>query len=343
MAKKITVVLMNLGGPDSLKAVKPFLYKLFSDPRIITLPSPFRQVLAWVISCFRTGKAIKIYERIGGKSPILENTLAQAEAIQRGLEEQDKENTYQVVVAMRYWYPLTEETIQKVMNFNPEKIVLLPLYPQFSTTTTESSLVKWSNIYTGKQETKVICCYPREGGFIHAYQDIILKELEKSPSHVSVRLLFSAHGLPQKIVDAGDPYPIQVAQSIASIMDHPMLRSLDYQTCYQSRVGLLKWLGPSLDEAMVRASKDGMGVIVVPVSFVSEHSETLVELDMDFRDRASELKILYYSRVPTVSTHPEFIQGLVNLIISGDIVSKSCAADISKCWCAVNPLSPLKN
>lgn len=324
MTKNIAVVLMNLGGPDSLKAVKPFLYNLFSDPRIITLPNPFRQVLAWLISNLRAEKAMQIYKKIGGKSPLLENTNDQAIAIQNLLKKQDKANNYKVFVAMRYWHPLTEETAEKVRNFNPDKLVLLPLYPQFSTTTTESSLVKGRQIFKDFLDQKIICCFPEEPGFISAYQDLILKEMAKTSSFGQVRLLFSAHGLPQKIVEAGDPYPIHVRQSVLSIMNHPQLISLDYQICYQSRVGPLAWLKPSLDEEIERAARDNIGVIVVPISFVSEHSETLVELDMDFKEKAATLKIPFYGRVPTVSCHPDFIQGMASLIMGEEKAPKNC-------------------
>lgn len=337
---KIAVVLMNLGGPDSLKAVRPFLYNLFVDPAIIHLPAPLRQLVAWLISTRRHEKAKKIYEQIGGKSPLLENTENQAKALKAALENFMPETIVDVFIAMRYWHPLTQEAIQNVLNFNPDQIVLLPLYPQFSTTTSGSSLTLWHKLFKEKIATQTICCYPTEPGFVAAYQDLIVQAITKAPQNTPLRLLFSAHGLPQKIVDQGDPYEEHVKRSVTAIMDSN-LRDYDYQVCYQSRVGPLKWLGPSLDEAMQQAALDGVCVLVVPVSFVSEHSETLVELDIDFRRRANELNLIYYDRVPTVSCHPDFIHGLAKMTIEmvqypTSCSSKKCSAAAQKCWCTNN-------
>lgn len=336
MKKKIAVVLMNLGGPDSLQSVRPFLFNLFVDPAIIHLPAPFRHLIAWLISTRRSAKAKKIYEQIGGKSPLLENTQNQAKALKEALEKLIPEAAVEVFIAMRYWHPFTRDAIQEVRSFGPDKVVLLPLYPQFSTTTSASSLTLWQKLFKEKTATNTICCYPTEPGFVAAYQGLIKQAIAKVPKNISFRLLFSAHGLPQKVVDQGDPYEEQVNQSVAAIMATD-LKSYDYQICYQSRVGPLKWLGPSLEEAMVKAAHDGVSVLVVPVSFVSEHSETLVELDIDFRNRAKELGIPYYGRVPTVSCHPDFIQGLANLTIktlqdSGPCLSINCSKTARKCW-----------
>lgn len=326
---KIAVVLMNLGGPDSLNAVRPFLYNLFKDPAIIQLPFGIRHALAWLIAKRRTSKAQGIYEKIGGKSPLLENTLAQMVTLEAELSK--KTDTYRVFIAMRYWHPFTNETVQSVADFNPDEIILLPLYPQFSTTTSASSVDEWYHQAQGlKVPTTVVGCYPTHDGFLTAYQDLIKPTLEKWKSefkNVTPRLLFSAHGLPQKIVDAGDPYPNHVRQSVEAIMKN--FGDADYAICYQSKVGPLQWLAPSLDDEMERAAKDGVGVIVVPVSFVSEHSETLVELDIDYKLMAKNLGIPYYDRVSTVGCHPKFMEALADLVTRAHTPQKCC----EKCVC----------
>lgn len=338
MKEKIAVLLMNLGGPDSPKAVRPFLFNLFSDPAIIRYPWPFRQIIAWLISTLRAPKAQKIYAKIGGKSPLLENTQAQAAALEQTLKQILPEKDIKVFIAMRYWHPLTEKTVEEVNHFNPHQLVLLPLYPQFSTTTTASSLNRWRDAFKGKQKTTEICCYPTEPGFVAAYGDLIHHSLRKVPENSSLRLLFSAHGLPQKIVDEGDPYAIQIQKSVQAIMALPDLKAFDYQICYQSRVGPMQWLGPNVETALQQAATDQKAVLIIPISFVSEHSETLVELDIDFQETAKSLGISYYGRVPTVSCHPEFISGLARLVQEsvGNLEVKRpkiCPSTAEKCWC----------
>ena len=335
MQEKIAVLLLNLGGPDSPEAVRPFLYNLFSDPAIIRYPWPFRQFIAWLISKFRAPKAQKIYAKLGGKSPLLENTKAQTAALQQVLQKTLPDQQIGVFIAMRYWHPLTEQAVQDVTCFNPDRLILLPLYPQFSTTTTASSFKRWHDLFKGKQQPIEICCYPAQPGFISAYGDLISQSLAEMPENLDVRLLFSAHGLPQKIVDTGDPYPLHVEKSVQSIMALPSLCHLDYQICYQSRVGPMQWLGPNVETALQKAADDQKAVLVIPISFVSEHSETLVELDIDFRDYAKSLDISAYGRVPTVSCHPDFIKGLACLVqesLSAPPL-KNCPAQGVKCWC----------
>lgn len=330
---RLAVVLMNLGGPDSLEAVQPFLQNLFSDPAIIGLPNPFRALLAKFISSRRAEKAKGIYEKLGGKSPLLENTEVQARALEIVLKDRVPDLNVKVFIAMRYWYPLTADCIQAVQAWRADQVVLLPLYPQFSTTTTASSIKAWQDGFGNK--VFVQGCYFNQSGFIKAYQELIQFELEKIPHDVPVRVLFSAHGIPQKLVDQGDPYQWQVEQTVAAVTAN---QSYDYVICYQSRVGPLKWLGPNIEDEIVRAGQDNVGVIVVPISFVSEHSETLVELDIDYRNRAQELKLPYYGRVSTVADHPDFIAGLADLV-EARLASQSscnqslCPAVFTKCGC----------
>ena len=315
MARRIAVVLFNLGGPDRPEAIRPFLFNLFNDKAIIGLPQPLRAMLASLIAARRTETARRIYEKIGGQSPILEETRAQGKALKAELE-QDGEITWDVFIAMRYWHPTVAEAMEAIRSFAPDEIVLLPLYPQYSTTTTASSIGSWKDeaFRQGLSAHATLkCCYPTELGFVGAQADLIRAALNRL-SLERVRILFSAHGLPQRIVDRGDPYPRQVAATVRAVIEKLEDLQPDWAICYQSRVGPLKWIGPSVEEELRRAATDKVGVVIVPIAFVSEHSETLVELDIEYRALAKKLGISRYERVPTVSTHALFIAGLAELV-----------------------------
>ena len=307
------VVLMNLGGPDSPAAVRPFLYNLFSDPAIIGLPALLRLPLAWLIAKRRAVVAGDIYAQLGGASPLLPNTLAQAEALEAALGDD-----HRCFVAMRYWHPMTAQTVAAVTAWGPDEITLLPLYPQFSTTTTASSLAAWRDEAARQgllAASRVVRSYPRAAGFIAALVAAIAPALDAAATERgAVRLLLSAHGLPQKIVRAGDPYPHEVAETAAAVARGLCRPELDWLVCYQSRVGPLAWLGPSVDDELRRAGRDGVAVVVAPISFVSEHSETLVELDRDYRRLAEACGVPSYRRVPTVGTDARFIAALAELV-----------------------------
>lgn len=317
MARK-AVVLFNLGGPDRLEAVEPFLFNLFYDPAIIQLPLIFRYLVARLISRRRAPIARDIYKNIGGRSPLLEQTQKQAAAL--GVLLDAEKDDYKIFIAMRYWHPRADETVREVANFDPDEVILLPLYPQFSTTTTESSVKEWAREAEKAKlntPTTTICCYPAEHGFVDAYVDLIDRQLRQIVGE-QPRLLFSAHGLPQKIIDAGDPYQQQVEHSVAAIVDKLDLKDLDYTICYQSRVGPVKWITPSTDDEIVRAGQDKKPVMVIPVAFVSEHSETLVELDIEYAELAKNSGVPAYYRIPTVYCHPAFINGLAGLVKNMD-------------------------
>lgn len=311
---KLAIVLFNLGGPDSLQAVKPFLCNLFSDPAIINLPAPLRLPLAWFIATRRTPFTRSMYELIGDRSPLLKETEAQAHALEMALAKSG--HAVRCFIAMRYWHPFIEETAQAVNNWAPDHIVLLPLYPQYSTTTTASSLDTWkqASAKAGLQapETRA-CCYPWEENFIAAEVELIEEILARRRPSLSYRLLFSAHGLPRKIIARGDPYQWQVEGSVEAIL-RALPHDLDWTICYQSCVGPLEWIGPQTDHEIRRAGAEGKAVIVAPVSFVSEHSETLVELDIFYAKLARDAGVPDYLRVPTVRTHPRFIKGLAGLV-----------------------------
>ena len=308
---RCAVVLMNLGGPDSLTAVRPFLYNLFSDPAIIRLPAPLRLPLAWVIAARRGHTARGIYAQLGGASPLLANTEAQARALEVELGAE-----YRCFVAMRYWHPLTAVAVGAVKAWQPDEVVLLPLYPQFSTTTTASSLEAWrcEALRQGlRGETHMIRSYPIAEGFVAAVAGLIAGTLDAAAG-APLRLLFSAHGLPLKIVAAGDPYPREVERTAAAVISALARPGLDWRVCFQSRVGPLAWLGPSVEEELRRAGRDGVAVVVAPISFVSEHSETLVELDRDYRRLAEACGVPAYHRVPTAGTDRQFIAALAELV-----------------------------
>jgi protoporphyrin/coproporphyrin ferrochelatase len=314
LARK-AVILFNLGGPDKLSSVEPFLFNLFNDPAIIRLWNPLRFLVAKLISKRRGPVARDIYKNLGGSSPLLQQTEDQAAALQELLA--DEADDYRVFIAMRYWHPRADETAKKVAKFEPDEVILLPLYPQFSTTTTGSSLEEWQKV---AQKTSLItkvsavCCYPDELGFANAYADLISAELAKTGSE-RPRLLFSAHGLPKKIVDAGDPYPWQVSQSVKAILTALDQPDLDHRICYQSRVGPVEWIGPDTEDEIRSAGTEGCSLMVIPVAFVSEHSETLVELDIEYAELAHKSGVPAYYRVPTVTTHPNFVAGLAKMVV----------------------------
>ena len=314
---RLAVVLFNLGGPDSLDSVRPFLFNLFHDPAIIGVPQPIRWILAQFISRRREPIAKQIYGSIGGKSPLTELTQEQALALKFNLK--DVADSVEVFVCMRYWKPMALAVAEAVKTYAPDKIVLLPLYPQYSTTTVSSSLADWRR---AAQKLKLlapmytICCYPIETGWIHAQADLTSRFVKKTGP--KTRILFSAHGLPRKVVKSGDPYQWQVEQTAAAVIKK-MGGHKDWAVCYQSRVGPLEWIGPSTEEELVRAAEDGVGVIIVPIAFVSEHSETLVELDIEYKELSKELGVPNYYRVPALGTHPAFVSGL------GDLVRKACS------------------
>jgi ferrochelatase len=309
---KVAIILFNLGGPDSLDAVQPFLRNLFGDPAILRLPTLIRSPLARFLSSRRTAKARAIYAKIGGSSPILGQTEAQARALEEALgKDDDQEHDWRGYVCMRYWHPMTEAVVRSVKRFAPDRIVLLPLYPQFSTTTTASSFKEWNDTASFRVPTKTIDSYPTEPGFIAASIELVKQGLADAGAGAR-RVLFSAHGLPERVIKAGDPYQAEVEQTAKAIADG--LGEIDWSICYQSRVGPLKWIGPSTEAEIRRAGADKVGVVVYPLAFVSEHSETLVELDIDYRHLAKKVGIPSYIRVPTVGTHPLFIAGLARLV-----------------------------
>ncbi len=304
---KIAVVLFNLGGPDGPASVRPFLFNLFRDPAIITLPALARYPLAALISTTRTKSAQANYAIMGGASPLLPGSKAQAAALEARLKAQGLDA--RVFIAMRYWNPLTQATAREVAAYSPDEIVLLPLYPQYSTTTTGSSAAEWAKVYRGSGHTRTVCCYPTAAGLVSAHAAEIRKVWEGAGRPENVRLLFSAHGLPQQVVEAGDPYEAQINATAAAIAAR-LPEFADWQVCFQSKVGRLQWLKPSIEDAIRRAADDGKGVLVSPIAFVSEHIETLVELDHKYAELADTIGVDPYLRARTPGVGEVFIAEL---------------------------------
>ena len=343
---KLAVILFNLGGPDSPESVEPFLRNLFSDPAIISLPAIIRLPLAWWIARRRAPVARKIYDHIGGRSPIFEETRKQANALEAALSRDGVEA--KAFVAMRCWHPFSDGAARAVKVFAPDKIVLLPLYPQYSTTTSASSLKDWGRAAKKaglKAPTSRVCCYPYEPGFV-AGMAARIGEVGRKPG-IAYRLLLSAHGLPKRTIARGDPYHWQVEHSAAAVIKALAridgLPELEAVICYQSRVGPLEWIGPATDAEIIRAGQDGKGVILAPIAFVSEHSETLVELDIEYRKLAMESGVPDYRRAATVGTQDGFIEGLAGLVraaldgktvtcgLNGPSGGRICPAEHKRC------------
>jgi protoporphyrin/coproporphyrin ferrochelatase len=342
--KKVAVVLFNLGGPESKESIKPFLFNLFYDKYIITLPKFLRYFIAWMISSRREKTAQEIYSRIGNKSPILEETIAQAESLEQKLKV-DTSVDYKVFVCMRHWHPMSTKVVKEIKEFNPTEIILLPLYPQFSTTTTLSSIEDFSEAINKRLPNilcKTICCYPKNKSFIQSHVDLIIQSLEKIQNRDNCRILFSAHGLPKKVINSGDPYQWQVENTVRSIIEQLPFFKIDYVISYQSRVGPFEWIGPNTEDEIEKAGKESKELVIVPVAFVSEHSETLVELDIEYKEIAEKHKISYV-RVPTLSVNDYFINSLKDMVVNAvksdfgfiysDEMRRLCPKNYGRCPC----------
>jgi ferrochelatase len=340
--KRVAVVLFNLGGPDKLEAVRPFLFNLFVDPAIINLPAIVRYPLAAVIATGRARSSRVSYARMGGSSPLMPETEKQAEALTQSLLGKLPGATVRCFIAMRYWTPMTKQTAAQVAEFEPDEIILLPLYPQFSTTTTASSVKAWTKAYRGSGRVREVCCYPRLAGFIKAHAAGIRRMIDSAES--PVRVLFSAHGLPEKIIANGDPYARQVEATAAAVAAelNKTGEPVDWQVCYQSRVGPLPWIGPFTLQAIEQAGSEGLGVVVCPIAFVSEHVETLVELDHDYANRAEALGCHPYLRAPALGADKLFISGLADAVLGALAVDTAVAPALGWSCDECGPICPAK-
>ena len=319
---RVAVVLLNLGAPDQIKSVRPFLRNLFLDSAIIRLPFLFRFPLALLISTLRAQQAVKIYKALGGGSPLLANTKKQAVALEQNLQKIRSEEV-KVFIAMRYWHPMSYETVGEVKDWRPSQVILVPLYPQFSSSTTASSLKLWTSCARARDfncKTKALCCYPDASGFVEAISENVRELLQQEKSFDGLkplRILFSAHGIPQKFVRQGDPYQYQIEKTVTAIVNNLKLpKSNDWKICYQSRVGPAKWLQPYTEDEIRRAGSERRPLLVVPIAFVSEHSETLYELDKEYFGIAIESGVPIYLRAATVGVASSFITSLSSAISS---------------------------
>jgi ferrochelatase len=350
--KKVAIVLFNLGGPDSLKNVKDFLFNLFYDENIIRLPKPFRYIIAKLISTFRNNKSKKIYEQMGGKSPIYENTIEQQNSLKVDILDELKDVNIECFIAMRYFYPRAKDAAQEVFLFNPDEVVYLPLYPQYSTTTTKSSFDEFDTELKGAYQSltlpiiKKTCCYYKNDLFINALFELFKEYLLKATKAYNLNknnaiIFFSAHSLPEYVIKNGDPYEMQIKESVDLLMhkirEIEEFRDIKYKITYQSKVGPVKWLSPNTEDEIIAAAKKGQIIFVNPISFVSEHSETLVELDIDYKNVALDHGALDYIRIPTLSSDALFIKCLSSIVkelVENRYVQIKCEG-FKDCYCAL--------
>jgi ferrochelatase len=323
LGTRVGVVLFQLGGPDSLEAIEPFLYNLFCDPDIIDFPFArlAREPLARLISSRRAHKVRKHYAEIGGKSPIGELTARQGRALEAEL---NKSFAARVVVAMRYWHPLTDAAVRELQAFAPDEIVLLPLYPQYSSTTTGSSLNEWHRHFPRDLAATVhvvreFCNHP-------AYLDAVVERIEqgldrfrRSNGHAArtpsdVHLLFSAHSIPVGVVHRGDPYQTQIEATVKAVMERGRWAN-PHSLCYQSRSGPGRWLQPFIQESLQQiAARGAERVLVVPIAFVSDHVETLHEINIEAREMAEQFGIHQFETMQGLNDSPRFIAALADLV-----------------------------
>ena len=339
---KKAIILFNLGGPDKLENVEPFLFNLFNDPAILDLPTFLRYPLAKLISNRRAPVAKKIYAELGGSSPILKLTREQSDALEIKLNQTQEKDEYKCFIIMRCWNPRAKDVIKNVQLYNPDEVVLMPLYPQYSAATSGSSIKEWKDVCKKNNynvKTSTICCYPTDQNFINAHTKEIIKKIKDLKNF---KLIFSAHGLPEKNIKKGDPYQWQVEQSVKKIVESLNDENLDWILSYQSRVGPLKWIGPSTETIIIENSKIGKHIVLVPIAFVSEHSETLVELDIEYKEIADANGCKNYTRVPALGINEDFIKAMSELIIkkneykiNEDLYPPKiqCPSNFKKCPC----------
>lgn len=312
--QKKAVVLFNLGGPDSLEAIEPFLYNLFCDPDIFKLPIG-QKLFAKLISSRRAPKVAEEYKLIGGKSPINEWTEIQRSFLEKKLREND--SSIDVHIAMRYWHPLTNETVTNIESKNYEKIILLPLYPHYSITTTGSSFNEWNRYYKGdKSKLIFVNDYYTNTKYLESINQRIDETLNRFNDSIrsDVQLVFSAHGTPLSLVKKGDPYSSHIKATVDAVMKMREY-SHSHHLCYQSKVGPMKWLEPATDTLIEVLSKHGKKhLLIIPISFVSDHVETLFELDIEYRHVAEKCGIENYIVMKGLNDSEIFIDALADLV-----------------------------
>jgi len=320
ISEKIAVILLNLGAPESLDDIKPFLYNLFSDPDIIDLPMGkiLRPFLAWNITRKRLPESTQIYEKIGGGSPLRELSQKQAEALESKLTEN---GDFKVFIAMRYWHPFTESVVEELITEGIKKVILLPLYPHYSITSTGSSLHEFERVIKKRKDSEVdfrlIHDYHDFPSYIDALTEKIREGINKfnGVDDGDLHLLFSAHGVPLSVIEKGDPYEKQVRATVDLVVSK-LENKYHHSISFQSRVTKVEWLGPATDKIIPELGKNGVkNLLVIPVAFVSDHSETLFELDIFNRDLAIKAGIKKYEVMPALNDSPKFISSLKELVL----------------------------
>ncbi|MEA5463280.1 ferrochelatase [Leptothoe sp. PORK10 BA2] len=314
------VLLLNLGGPEQLEDVRPFLFNLFADPEIIRLPFPWLQKpLAWLISSSRASKSQENYKEIGGGSPLRRITEEQGEALKDYLKNLGRD--VKIYIGMRYWYPFTEEAVAQIKQDGIEELVILPLYPQFSISTSGSSFRLLDKLWQAdpalqKIDYTLIPSWYNSPGYVRAMADLIIQTIDQLPNPDGGHIFFSAHGVPVSYVEeAGDPYQKEMEHCVDLIMQ-AVGRPNDFTLAYQSRVGPVEWLKPYTEDAIKELAAKGIDdLVVVPISFVSEHIETLQEIDIEYRELAEESGIKGFHRVPALNTYPVFIEDMGNMVV----------------------------
>lgn len=320
--QKIAVVLFNIGGPDDIKYVKEYLLNFFSDKNIIPLIYPLRKLLAYYISQTRASKTTAIYQKIGGSSPILKNTLTQAHALEIKLNQNSENVIYKTYVSMRYWHPMAPEVITQILTDDDyQQIICLPLYPQCSKTTTISAYENWLDSMQKicpeqLPKNKLICCYYDHPDYIQAYYELTLQQVLLAKAQGKFKLLFSAHSIPEYLVKNGDPYQDHIIYSVVQIVQklQEIFPDLDYEITYQSKVGRIKWLGPTTEDVLLNCAQENIIPVIIPIAFVSENSETLYELDMEYKELLIKHGMNYLFRVPTLDVHNLFIESLSEMV-----------------------------
>ncbi|MFN5195598.1 MAG: ferrochelatase [Cyanobacteriota bacterium] len=337
---KVGVLLLNLGGPERIQDVGPFLYNLFADPEIIRLPVPaLQKPLAWLISTLRSGKSQAAYRSIGGGSPLRRITDHQARELQSSLRQRGVEAT--TYVAMRYWHPFTESAVADIKADDIEEVVVLPLYPQFSISTSGSSFRELQRLRQAdpafrQLPIRCIRSWYDHPGYVAAMAGLIAREIRSCDDPAAAHVFFSAHGVPKSYVEeAGDPYQSEIEACVGLIMAE-LARQLGHGNphtlAYQSRVGPVEWLKPYTEDALHDLGSAGVNdLVVVPISFVSEHIETLEEIDIEYREIATEAGVAHFHRVPALDTDPTFIGALADLVqqsLAGPEVNLDQAAQL---------------
>jgi protoporphyrin/coproporphyrin ferrochelatase len=313
-ARRVGIVLFQLGGPDTLEAIEPFLYNLFCDPEIIDFPFARigRKPLAKLISATRARKVQHHYATIGGGSPIRRNTERQARALEADLRRQGMDA--HCFVAMRYWHPFTSEAVQQVEDADCDELVLLPMYPQYSSTTTGSSLNEWNRRYSGDAQVHFIENFYRNTIYLDALAEKVDEALARFPVPDRPEITFSAHGVPMSVIDKGDPYQRQIEETVRLLTNRSGWRNR-HRLCYQSKVGASKWLQPSLHHTLEQLAAERVReVCVVPVAFVSDHVETLGEIDHEAREQAQRLGFKQFEMSAGLNDSPKFISALEQIV-----------------------------